>query len=325
MKRIDLLNKRILYVGPTFFHYDKTFIKKLEDLGANVDSFDLYPKSLQYKALKRFNHSALENYFDSYFNNMLLNGDYDLILVRHGFQLTIDFLKRLRKVNPHARFLNFHWDSIRPDYNYVPLIKYFDKVFSFDYKDCETYNVTYLPLYYLDEYAEPKKDQIEPKKEFDMLFIGTWRKDRYDAIKLTDKICKENNLSFYYYLNCSFRAQLRSLRKGILPKEAKNKYLSHQEILKYFSNSSNILDLPGSFQTGLTIRTFETLAAGKKLITSNTNIINEPFYNPEYINVINPQNLKLDIDFIKNKPVTSMEHLMENYSIGNYIYKLLEE
>ena len=325
MKKVELLNKRILYIGPTFFHYDKAFINKLEALGANVDSFDLYPKSFYYKTLKRFNHSALENYFDSYFDNILLKGDYDLILIRHGFQLSIDFLKRLRKVNPIARMINFHWDSIRAEYNYVPLINYFDKVFSFDYKDCESYKVSYLPLYYLDEYAEAKKDKTDTDEEYDMLFIGTWSKERYEMVKLIEKISRENHLRFYYYLNWSLRYQLRSVRKGVLPKAAKNKYLSHQEILKYFSNSSNILDLPGTNQTGLTIRTFETLAAGKKLITSNTNIIKEPFYNPEYVNVINPKKLKLDIDFIKNTPSTTMETLIESYSIENYIYKLLEK
>ena len=115
------------------------------------------------------------------------------------------------------------------------------------------------------------------------------------------------------------------LKTGKIAKKAKSKHLSHQEILKLFSISNVIIDFPSSFQSGLTMRTFETLGAGKKLITSNKNIINEPFYNPQYINIIDPDNLYLDINFIKNTPSTSMREIMKEYSIENYIYKLFQE
>jgi hypothetical protein len=61
------------------------------------------------------------------------------------------------------------------------------------------------------------------------------------------------------------------------------------------------------------MRTFETLGAGKKLITTNKNILNEPFYNPEYISVINPKNLKINVDFIKNEPKDKIN--VDNYSL----------
>lgn len=324
MNAKTIVNKKILYIGPTFFHYDKSVVSKIKALGALIDSFDLYPNSFYLKSIKKLkltNH--IEEYKTNYYNKALLNGNYDYILIRHGFQLKIEFLEKLRKANPSARLINFHWDAISARYNYSHMIKFYDKVCSFDYKDCQNHNLSYLPLFYLDEYADYKSKLSNKEKKIDILFIGTWRKDRYDVVKMTEKNCKENNVNFFYYLNAPFRAQFSSLRKGVFPKAAKNKYLSHNEILSYFSSSSNILDLPGDFQTGLTIRTFETLAAGKKLITTNKNIIAEPFYNPEYISVLDSKNIELDIDFIKHKPLSSIDEAIENYSLENYIYKLL--
>ncbi len=324
MTEIDLTNKRILYIGPVSFYYDKSFSNKLTALGAIVDTYNLCPNTLYFKVINKFKLPNRELYKENYYNNILKKKEYDYVLIRHGYQLEIDFLKKLKKANPNARFINFHWDAIKPTYNYLDIIKYFDKVYSFDYKDCRKHKeLTYLPLFYLDEYAEHRNENNN--KDIDVLFVGSWRdNERYQLIKATENFCKQNNLRFYYYLNYSYKEQFNSIKKGIIPKEAKHKSLSYKEILNLFSVSNSIIDFPSSFQTGLTMRTFETLGAGKKLITTNSNIINEPFFNKEYINLIDPDKLKLDIDFIKKIPLTSIENKIKNYSIENYIYKLLE-
>ena len=59
-------------------------------------------------------------------------------------------------------------------------------------------------------------------------------------------------------------------------------------------------------------------------MTTNKNIASEPFYNPEYIDIIDMNNFTLNVDFIKNVPTTSMDEMMKDYSIGQYINKLLQ-
>ena len=140
MKKIDLRNKKILYIGPVFFYYDQYLINKLKELGAVIDPFELYLKSLRFKFIKKFNISEIEAYKQNYYDQVLLKNNYDYVLVRHGHQLSSEFYKRLRKINPNASFINFHWDSIKPQYDYRSTINCFDKVFSFDYKDCQTYD-----------------------------------------------------------------------------------------------------------------------------------------------------------------------------------------
>jgi hypothetical protein len=246
--------------------------------------------------------------------------------MRYGMQFDSEFFKKLRRLNPRAKFINFHWDSIRPEYDYLKMIKYFDKVFSFDLKDCLSHTeIQYLPLFYLDEYEKFRKNNCNQCIEIDVLFIGNWRNyERYHLIKAIENQCKQNQLRFYYYLYYPIIAQIRAVRKGIIPYDAKHKFLSYNEILNLFAITNTIIDFPSSFQTGLTMRTFETLGAGKKLITTNKNIINEPFYNPEYINILDINRLKLDVDFIRNTPTSSMEEKINNYSIKNYINQLLQ-
>ena len=61
------------------------------------------------------------------------------------------------------------------------------------------------------------------------------------------------------------------------------KSLSSNEIVSYYDRSNIVLDISHPGQSGLTMRTFETIGAGKKLITTNADIKNYPFYNPENI------------------------------------------
>ena len=329
MKKVELLNKRVLYIGPIFFNYDKQIVNKIRELKANIDAFEIYPhvNNLYFTIINKLKLKKVEAYKHNFYNRILAQKNYDYVLVRHAHQLDIDFLERLRKNNPNAVFINFNWDSIRTKYDYTNTLKYYDKIYSFDYKDCQTHKeISYLPLFFGDEYLNYSKIvNNNINKKFDLLFIGAWRdSERYQLIKRTQIFCKQNGLNFYYYLNFSYKAQFHSLKKGIIAKGARNKSLSHKDILKLFSISNTIIDFPSSFQTGLTMRVFETLGSGKKLITTNKNILTEPFYDPQYISVIDPDNINLDIDFIQNEPAYSIENKMKNYSIESYINKLLQ-
>ncbi len=314
-------------MGPVFFLYDQFLLNKLRELGALVDPFELYLKGWRYKFKKKFTPSEIEEFKKNYYRKALLKNNYDYVLVRHGYQLSPAFYDELRSINRGAKFINFHWDSIKEHYDYTSIIKCFDKVYSFDYKDCETHaGLTYLPLFFIDLYSNFAREAVNKryKKNYDLLFIGAWRnRERYRMIKLTEQHAKEAGLNFYYYLHLSLKDQLVSIKEGTYPKESKSHLLSHKDILKLFSVSNTIIDFPSSFQTGLTMRTFETLGAGMKLITTNKNIMGEPFYDPEFIDVIDPKNYDLNKDFIKNIPAKSIKDKLCDYSLESYIYKLL--
>lgn len=327
MNQPDLKNKAILYIGSKSFNYDQYLVKKLNEFGAKVEFFQIDITSIYFRTIKKFGFPGINSYRNNFYNKMLLEKNYDYVLVRYGHQLSEEFLRKLRFANPKARFINFHWDSITPKYNYLHIIPYFDKIFSFDVKDCQTFSeINYLPLFYLDCFGEFRKNGTGKLLDIDLLFIGSWRnRERYHLIKLTEEHCRQQGLRFYFYLHLSLMAQMDSIRRdGIIAKQSRGKTLSEKEILNLFARTNTIIDFHNSYQSGLTIRTFEALGAGKKLITTNRNILKEPFYNPEYINVIDVNNFKLDVDFIRNKPVSSIEESIGNYTLSNYISKLFQ-
>jgi len=47
----------------------------------------------------------------------------------------------------------------------------------------------------------------------------------------------------------------------------------------------------------------------------------EPFYDEENISIIDPNNLSLDVDFIR-RPQNNWNHKIEDYSISNWVRKL---
>ena len=136
MKHVDLKNKRILYFGRVDFDYDQYLIKKLNQLGANVTPFELQMNTIGLKFIRKFKPSKIETYKKNYYDKALAKSNYDYVLVRAGFQLPLSFYEQLTKTHPGAQFINFHWDSLKPNYDYRPILPYFNKVFSFDYKDC---------------------------------------------------------------------------------------------------------------------------------------------------------------------------------------------
>jgi hypothetical protein len=325
MDKVNIFRKKILYIGNLWFHYDQCLVDKLKQLGGSVDCFELDLTDPCYYIARKLGLHKAESYKTNYYNKLLLRNGYDYVLIRHGYQLEPAIVMQLRVVNPDARFIGLHWDSLRPEYNYLPIIDYFDKVVSFDYKDChDNSKINYLPLFYIDDYGATDVSK-SASRDIDVLFIGAWRdKERYDLVKKTAWICKSLNLSFFYYLYSPLIEQFYSIKNhGVIQKEAKTRKLSHKEIIELFSVTRAVIDFQNSFQTGLTMRCFETLASGLKLITTNGNIINEPFFNRDFIYITDKKDLQLDYDFIKNTPKTSIRESLKEYSLENYIYKLL--
>ena len=103
------------------------------------------------------------------------------------------------------------------------------------------------------------------------------------------------------------------------------KPLEHSKIFDYFSKSKVILDINHPNQYGLTMRTFECLGAKKKLITTNQNILEYDFYNPNNIMVINRNNPVIDKIFF-DSPYEELESgVYKKYSIENWLKTIFRE
>ena len=80
--------------------------------------------------------------------------------------------------------------------------------------------------------------------------------------------------------------------------------------------------MPFASQAGLSIRTFEALAAHTKMITTNPRIKEYDFYSPENVLIIDRKNPVIDPEFI-DKPYRPLRaEIEEKYSISSWVKTL---
>ena len=71
------------------------------------------------------------------------------------------------------------------------------------------------------------------------------------------------------------------------------------------------------------MRTFESLGAGRKLITTNPEIRKYPFYNQDNICVIDRKNIVLNTNFFKTEFIPLEKGLLESMSLKGMLEEIL--
>ena len=309
MAAINILNnKKILFFSVQTFNLEKEIIKKLEEFGSKVDYYDERPANNNFiKGIIRFKRSIYQYKIDKYYHSVLevvKNKKYDFLFVNKGEVVPSFFLEKFKNINPKCIFVFYTWDSMENNIHAKEILKYFDKTFTFDPKDAREYQMNFRPLFYLDDYEKIKKN----KGEFlhDLIFLGTAHSDRYIVSKQIVNWCNNVGLkTFTYYF---MQGKLVYLFKRLYDKTFKEfdykklsfTSLTKEQIIQLYDKSKVILDINHPQQRGLTLRTFESIGAGKKLITTNKDIVNYSFYNPNNILVIDRKNIILDKKFFEN-------------------------
>ena len=324
-----LSKKKVLYIGYEYYNYNTHILDSLNKSGADVTSYLNVKNKWVYTILQKLSFYCFKKYSHNYGKKILKETkgkDFEYFFILHGFQFDDYFYKNLKIQNPNIKLINYTWDSIRTtnhNRSVLDILKHFDSAFSFDKNDCTTYRKQkYLPLFFIDDYSVKKKYIEKPK--YDVVFIGslvTLR--RYNYLKDIAKIFNEKNITFYFYLKISPLFYFNCLLKGEILKNIKFKSLSAKNIINIYNKTNTIIDIPGQIQSGLTMRTIETLSYGLKLITTNEFIKNESFYNKGHIDIISYDNPNIDRDFILSKPHDNL--LMNDYSIHSWLKKIFTE
>ena len=64
-----------------------------------------------------------------------------------------------------------------------------------------------------------------------------------------------------------------------------NEFIKYDVVLEETMKSNCILEMQLDVQSAATQRYYEAVCYNKKLLTNNKNVVNLPFYNPDYIHV----------------------------------------
>ncbi|HSD07332.1 hypothetical protein [Flavobacterium sp.] len=328
MLKNKLNKKRILFFSVQTFNLEKEIQKKLEELGAEVHYFDERPSNNNFvKGIIRIKRSFYQHRIDIYYRQILAetkNQNYDYLFVNRGEVVPEFFLVAFRKDHPKCEFIFYTWDSFTNHDHPTTIIKYFDKKFTFDPDDAVKFGLSFRPLFFLDSYKKIQNTSVR-KFKYDLLFLGTAHSDRYQISNLIVNWCNQNRLSSYCYY--FIHGRLVYFYKKIFDKSFQlfdYKKLSFEslttvQILGLYKESKVILDINHPGQKGLTMRTFEAIGSGKKMITTNTEIKKYLFYNPNNVYIIDRNNVVLDKNFFVTPYQDVSEELFYKASIEGWL------
>lgn len=323
---MDLNNKRVLLIAPDYFGYEKKIQKSLENNGATVDYFPEKISSALYGFCQNYAKSYAKKIEKNHLEWILENisKEYDIFFLIRGEIVTVEFIQELKNRFKDAQFVMYQWDSKLNNPNFLTYMHYFDKVSTFDRVDAKELNLTYLPLFYIDDY---KNLELKDKREYDFVFFGSYHGDRLEVLKEVLEEANRLNLNVkaYLYINkLKFLRLLvyRELRLGDI-KYLSIKKMTQKSIIDYYKNSYSVLDIESQTQRGLTMRTFEVLGAGLKLITTNQNISSEPFYDTKYIGILDRKSAKLDKCFFQ-RATHSNKKVMKEYTLNHWLMNIFK-
>jgi hypothetical protein len=324
-----LKGKRFLLIAPSFFGYDEAIEAKLEGCGAFVDRlFDRPFDQPSMRAATKIAPEFIGQIAAQIYRRDIAGFDraiYDYILIINGQTLSPDYLRDLRSQFPSAQIILYLWDSLqnrRSVRRNLPLV---DRCLSFDPVDAREYGLEFRPLFFTDSFQ--KKVSVVP--EYEISFVGTVHSDRVAIVDQIDKNLPTGTRRFWYlFMQAPWVYRLRKIYDPAFKGRNKSSFsfvpLPSKELANVFFRSNAILDIEHRQQIGLTIRTFETIGAGRKLVTTNASVGDYDFYDPANIRIINrTKPIVTDANFLQQPYRSIKPEIYDKYSIGGWLREVL--
>lgn len=300
---IDISGKRILFVGIGFYDYEKIIKQNLEERGAEVFYFSSDIAYFGNGPLHRLGlHNLAIKIAGAKLKALLAEQptEVDYIFIIKALNFQKKHFEYIKACYPNAPIVIYLWDSLNRLYNKNVILSATNRILTFDREDAVKYNLILRPLF-----ARFVNQQSEKNCEkYNVVFIGLDHSIRYNVIKKLRKQMDDNGVkykivltskSIFKFIGIYITHRIRKKDKDLFL----TKPLPYSEYLQILNNTNVVLDISHPKQTGLTMRTIETLAMGKRIITTNKDIVH---YNiPQYIySVIDYEHPVLDLGFIQN-------------------------
>lgn len=324
-----LVDKKVLFIAPAFFGYERLILKELENRGAEITIG--FENREQYNYLYRvFNTycKRIKKYIDIfYYKKLIQNSMFDYIFIIRGSNITPEIMGLIKAhQNSGCKTILYQWDSTDYNPNCLAIYKLFDKVLTFDIRDAEKYGWIYRPLFF-----DGKLIPEMMKKEYDFSFTGSLHTNRLKILHTMIDYCRKRNLKLYYHI---FSKKFIYLKKKYFDRdpaylEARKsdvsfKTLSIEECYANYNNSKIVVDYTANEQTGFTMRTIECLGCKCKLLTNNKRIVEADFYNSDNIYVYDENDFHIPDYFIKSRYKELNKDMYEYYSLKEWINNIFE-
>lgn len=340
-----ITNKNILVLCATFYGYVEDIKNSLLQMGAKEVTVEYTDHVMDWPIIKRTHSLRNTLQWMERPNKRQMNTERILHIIsekRIDTFLTIEIInfnkslfERAKEINPSIRFYWFIWDVMKiNNMSFKDYIPCFHKVYTFDRGDAQYYGLEYLPNFCRSTISTGVSEK------YDISYIGAYLPERIPVLSAVAKFCQQHHLSHYLHLKYSEqsghltpkeifwrwyrRKDLNLIRKTLSSPWGgylTTKSLSLAEVELIQKSSKVILDTNHGSRQGLSINAVNALVYGKKLITTNSKIKDEPFYHPNNIYVIDEQQPRLDLSFFETPYVPQdFSYLLVN----NWLRHVLE-
>jgi hypothetical protein len=318
----SIAGRRILFIGIGFYDYEEQIVSRLRARGAHLLASSDRPPILRGALAGLVNRvpalaRALIRRHEQALLQQVAKLSLDQVLIIKAIDLSVEFLRELRRLQPRAEFVLYQWDSVARLPGLAERLPFFDRVLTFDRPDAlANPRWTFRPLFY----REPGHGAVS--EDIDVSFIGWLHSDRLAGVRWMQQRAREQQLNAYVYLYTGFVTWLKLLMRGEA-RDVHPKPISYAKVRDLNLRSRCVLDLPHAAQTGLTMRAIETLGFRKKLITTGADIVNYDFYQAENVKVIAPGEWNIDPGFVRSPPAAVPEATRHRYSLDAWLEDVL--
>lgn len=240
--------------------------------------------------------------FDRIQAEMSALGNQDIVFIIRPDLLDDKTLSLLKQAT--NEFIAYYYDSTRRFPRKADIINCFDKIYSYDKQDVENYGFEFLTNYIFDE-------QPTSPHEYQFFNIST-NDHRFGLIE---------NLAAYLKAR-KWTYNIQVFNGSPMPAEHVQiitKFQSIAQVAEMIKKTKIIVEIQRSDQIGLSFRIFEALGYRKKLITTNTDIVNYDFYKPQNILVIDEHNIDIPEEFVSSPYEDLAPEILDKYRIKNWV------
>ena len=277
----------------------------------NFNSFSYKYPSFVYKIynflLKAF---ARKNLKHIYYGKEILKrlegfGHQDIIITMKGDFIASESIMEFKKHTDKS--IAFFNDNIRRYPNIANVIPLFDEVYSFEKEDCKKHGLKFKTNFIY-------KQETSERTTF-----------KYQLFNISSKDRRSNTI-----INIAKQLKNKGIEYKIIIFDKKHKIKDNDfvdlirkpigldEVNQYIKDSKVLLDIHREKQDGLSFRVFESLGLRKKLITTNQDIKNYDFYNPDNIQIIDSEKPEFNVAFFEKPYQEIPTEILSKYLITNW-------
>ncbi len=315
---------KITLISFDFWHYDEHIVNCLNKNGAEAHHINIgayQHKNSWARIVNAFSKVVLrknlktKNREDFILQRLQQLGLQDQILVINPESIDLACHQKIKKYT--KSYKAYLYDSVkRCPVEHLLQASLFDYVYSFDKEDClqygflETTNYNYLK----------KKSPIKTTA-LDLIYIGSID-ERLSFLQELAERCKENALKFQFFA-IGKKATLAKIKQVLLGKlpliHFRRKRFSPLQTLEMYRKSNVIVDVIRENQTGLSFRVFESMALGKKIISTNQNLLQYNIAESSNVLVLKKDWSNFDPMFFTQNAVEYNQEIYEQYTINTWV------